>query len=662
MISKHLLKTFFRAQASLSSIQELNSYVKIEYLEKDLKNLTDDEMSGLVSKFDCIILTDLKDLTLSIKLNETCRKSNVKFLMSDVYGLFGWSFSDFGDNFTVNDLDGEEYKEAFIGSISKSEEAVVETSNDRLHHLETGDLVQFSEIVGMQELNNKICKVKVINAKKFSINVDTREFESYQRGGLFKQIKNSRKIDFSSLQAQLNVPDLITSDLNEQKFLNPYLVHICLVALNIYHEKNLAKFEDYHSLVKLKFEEFKSSNSGILNGLDITDKHFDALLKIVYFSSRSQFPSLCAIFGGIVAQEAIKSITGKFSPNKQWLHLECSDLYEINDLSDIDKIESIYSSLVRSDRYDSLRICFGGEATLEKLKKSKIFMVGCGAIGCEMLKNYALLGIACDQNNGSLTITDNDLIEKSNLNRQFLFRSHDIQKSKSIIAAGAIKKMNSDINMIAYEKKVCAQTEAELFTDSFFSAKDVCVNALDNVEARRYMDNRCVSNKKPLIETGTLGAKGHVQVIVPYITESYNSQRDPNDSESEIPYCTLKSFPANIEHCIQWSRDKFESIFKIKPDMFEKFFSDNQDIDKLIIKLTTEQDCVVDGSVKVAKFIRNFCFDWSSCLLLARIKFEKYFANKAKDLLHVYPLDHLMKDGSPFWTLPKRYLKIGSSF
>jgi hypothetical protein len=56
------------------------------------------------------------------------------------------------------------------------------------------------------------------------------------------------------------------------------------------------------------------------------------------------------------------------------------------------------------------------------------FQVGCGAIGCEMLKNYALLGIGSGDN-GLVTITDNDLIEKSNLNRQFLFRPHHIQVS-----------------------------------------------------------------------------------------------------------------------------------------------------------------------------------------------------------------------------------------
>ena len=60
----------------------------------------------------------------------------------------------------------------------------------------------------------------------------------------------------------------------------------------------------------------------------------------------------------------------------------------------------------------------------------KYFLVGAGAIGCEMLKNWAMVGLGCGEG-GKITITDMDTIEKSNLNRQFLFRPHDVQKPKS---------------------------------------------------------------------------------------------------------------------------------------------------------------------------------------------------------------------------------------
>ena len=169
-------------------------------------------------------------------------------------------------------------------------------------------------------------------------------------------------------------------------------------------------------------------------------------------------------------------------------------------------------------------------------------------------------------------------------------------------------------------------------------------------------DNRCVANQRALLESGTLGAKGHVQVIVPHVTESYNSQRDPNDDDnSEIPYCTLKSFPSSIEHCIQWSRDKFESLFKQKPLFLDKFAREHAPAwPQLVAKLRGDENVVVDGNVKAAKIMRSHCSSVRECVRLARLKFEKYFANKAKDLMHAYPSGHLLKDGSPFWALPRR--------
>ena len=61
-----------------------------------------------------------------------------------------------------------------------------------------------------------------------------------------------------------------------------------------------------------------------------------------------------------------------------------------------------------------------------------------------------------------------------------------------------------------------------------------------------------------------MGPKGHVQVVIPHLTESYGSQRDP--PERDVPFCTLKSFPNQIEHCIEWARDfSFGGLFVSKP-------------------------------------------------------------------------------------------------
>jgi molybdopterin/thiamine biosynthesis adenylyltransferase len=93
--------------------------------------------------------------------------------------------------------------------------------------------------------------------------------------------------------------------------------------------------------------------------------------------------------------------------------------------------------------------------------------IGAGAIGCEMLKNFAMLGVG--GGDGLITVTDNDLIEKSNLNRQFLFRPKDIQKPKSTSAANAAIAMNPSLKVDAHLNKVGQESE-NLYTDGFFKS------------------------------------------------------------------------------------------------------------------------------------------------------------------------------------------------
>ena len=178
----------------------------------------------------------------------------------------------------------------------------------------------------------------------------------------------------------------------------------------------------------------------------------------------------------------------------------------------------------------------------------KLFLVGTGAIGCEMLKNWAMMGVGTGKG-VNLAVTDMDSIERSNLNRQFLFRSGDVGKLKSETAVKAVEAMNPDLmgNFKVYKDPVGPDTE-NVFGSDFFEPLDAVVNALDNVEARTYVDRRCVFFRKPLLESGTLGTKGNTQVVYPFLTESYSSSQDP--PEKSFAMCTIKSFPNQIEHTI----------------------------------------------------------------------------------------------------------------
>jgi len=157
-----------------------------------------------------------------------------------------------------------------------------------------------------------------------------------------------------------------------------------------------------------------------------------------------------------------------------------------------------------------------------------------------------MMGVGCGEK-GLIQVTDMDTIEISNLNRQFLYRPEHVNSLKSQVAAVAARHMNPSMNIKAMSLKVGPESESTYNAEFWENLDGVC-NALDNVQARLYMDSKCVFYKKPLLESGTQGTKVNVQAVVPYITESYGSSVDP--PVPETPLCLLHSFPNNIQHCL----------------------------------------------------------------------------------------------------------------
>ena len=149
------------------------------------------------------------------------------------------------------------------------------------------------------------------------------------------------------------------------------------------------------------------------------------------------------------------------------------------------KEETEYSEFVKGishkeDRAKGLEIVIGREL-IKKLESCKVFVIGAGAIGCELLKNFAMINLSCGEE-GMITVTDPDHIETSNLNRQFLFREKHVQKPKSSTAAASVIQMNPLLkgHISARLDKVHDQTKP-IYSDSFFKCLNIVANALDNV-------------------------------------------------------------------------------------------------------------------------------------------------------------------------------------
>ena len=114
------------------------------------------------------------------------------------------------------------------------------------------------------------------------------------------------------------------------------------------------------------------------------------------------------------------------------------------------------------------QISIYGQEIQKKLNNLNIFIIGAGALGCELLKNLSLMGISIGKKSKTI-ITDNDLIETSNLNRQFLFRNKDIGKSKSKIASEQAKLINRNFN--CKDLQMFVDNESECYFDENFWKK-----------------------------------------------------------------------------------------------------------------------------------------------------------------------------------------------
>uniref|UniRef100_W8CC53 Ubiquitin-like modifier-activating enzyme 1 n=2 Tax=Monodelphis domestica TaxID=13616 RepID=W8CC53_MONDO len=621
-----------RAEASRPHLAELNTYVPVCAYTGPL---TED----FLSNFQVVVLTN-SPLVEQLDVGEFCHSHAIKLVVADTRGLFGQLFCDFGEEMVLIDSNGEQPLSAMVSMVTKDSPGVVTCLDETRHGFESGDFVSFTEIQGMSELNSSPpVEIKVLGPYTFSI-CDTTAFSDYVRGGIVSQVKVPRKINFKSLTKALAEPDFVMTDFS--KFSHPPHLHIAFQALHKFCSQN-------GRLPRPQNQTDAAEMVGLAQVVNesappqVQQKNLDKeLVRQLAYMAAGDLAPINAFIGGLAAQEVMKACSGKFMPIMQWLYFDALECLP-EDKETLTKA----NCYPRQTRYDGQVAVFGSDLQ-EKLGKQRFFLVGAGALGCELLKNFAMMGLGCGEG-GDITVTDMDIIEKSNLNRQFLFRPWDVTKLKSDTAAAAVRQMNPQIHVTSHQNRVGPDTE-RIYDDDFFQTLDGVANALDNVDARMYMDRRCVYYRKPLLESGTLGTKGNIQVVIPFLTESYSSSQDP--PEKSIPICTLKNFPNAIEHTLQWARDEFEGLFKQPAENVNQYLTDPKFVERTL-RLAGTQPLEVLEAVHRSLVLQR-PHDWTDCVRWACLHWHAQYANNICQLLHNFPPEQLTSSGTPFWSGPKR--------
>jgi len=170
------------------------------------------------------------------------------------------------------------------------------------------------------------------------------------------------------------------------------------------------------------------------------------------------------------------------------------------------------------DRYSRLRLISWWRQ--EKLQAAKILVVGAGALGNEVVKNLALLGL------GTTYLIDLDDVELSNLSRSVLFREQDGGQPKAAVAARRALELNPEITIFPLHGDVITDVGLGLFAQV-----DLVIGCLDNREARLWVNRQCWKVGTPWIDAGIQEIQGVVKVFVPPDSACYECAMTKRDYE-----------------------------------------------------------------------------------------------------------------------------------
>lgn len=158
----------------------------------------------------------------------------------------------------------------------------------------------------------------------------------------------------------------------------------------------------------------------------------------------------------------------------------------------------------------------------QKLLASRVLIVGLGGLGSPAALYLAGAGV------GTLVLADDDDVHLSNLQRQILFTTDDLARSKSQVTKQRLGRLNPDISLIALEQR--------LMGDALFEAvnsADVVLDCTDNMATRQAINAACVSSNTPLVTASAVGFGGQLMVLTPPWTHGCYRCLWPDEREPE---------------------------------------------------------------------------------------------------------------------------------
>ena len=140
----------------------------------------------------------------------------------------------------------------------------------------------------------------------------------------------------------------------------------------------------------------------------------------------------------------------------------------------------------------------------QKLLASKVLIVGLGGLGSPVALYLAAAGV------GTLVLADDDKVHISNLQRQILFTSDDLDQPKSQVAQRHLQRLNPEITLQVISQRLAGEVLNQAVKNT-----DLVLDCSDNMATRKAINSACVSHNKPLISASAVGFGGQLMVLTP---------------------------------------------------------------------------------------------------------------------------------------------------
>jgi adenylyltransferase/sulfurtransferase len=260
------------------------------------------------------------------------------------------------------------------------------------------------------------------------------------------------------------------------------------------------------------------------------------------------------------------------------------------------KIEHIELSSQDLQRYSrQIMLEEIGFIGMEKLRNSKVCVVGVGGIGNPVVTQLTAMGV------GKIRIVDRDVVEISNLHRQHLYTEQDIGKVKVEAAIEHLKRRNTDVEIEALPISITTHT-AENIVKGF----DVVIDALDSIDARYALNDACIKQHIPLIYAGALGMLGSVCTILPNQSACLRCIF-PALSEDDMPTCSTEGVHPSILYLVGGIQvsEAIKILLGQKPSLVNTLlYIDLNELSFERIKMLRHDECSACGKEKIIKEIQ----------------------------------------------------------